>query len=140
MASNTFFGDAATEAALDAIAALLNSGFLDIYDGTPPTDANTAVGAQVKLARLTFGATAFGASASSGTPRKSVATANSITSDTNADATGTATWYRAVTSAGDVIDQGTVDTSGADLNLSSTAIIAGGTVEVTGYTLSLPQH
>lgn len=143
MATGLFFADTGVKAALDAFAAQLNSGFIDIYDGTQPTDANTAVGAQVKLARLTFSATAFPASTTSGTAPSRVASAaaNAITSDTNADATGTATWFRALKSDGTTaILDGTVGTSGADLNLSTTSIIAGGTVTVTGFTISLPEH
>lgn len=141
MANNVYFSDTACEAGLDAVAALLNSGKLEIYSGAQPTDANTAVGSQTKLATLTFSATAFPGSSSSGTPRKASCAANSITSDTNAAATGTAAWFRCYESDGTtVILDGTVDSSGADLNLSTTSIIAGGTVEVTGFTLSLPEH
>jgi hypothetical protein len=84
---------------------------------------------QTLLAELRWNATAFGA-ASSG-----VATANAITADTSADNTGTATWFRALKSDGTtVVFDGSVGTSGADLNLNSTAISAGATVSVTAFT------
>ena len=44
-----------------AVDTVLDSGFLRIYDGTQPTDADTAIGAQVMLAELTLAATAFAA-------------------------------------------------------------------------------
>jgi len=142
MASNLFLSDTAAKAGCDAVAALANSGTLKIYDGTQAADANTAVGAQVLLATLTFGATAFGASAATGTTptRKATATANTITGDTSADATGTATWFRLLESNGTtVIMDGSVGTSGCDLNLATTSLVAGVDVEVTSFTLSQPE-
>ncbi len=84
---------------------------------------------QVKLAHLAFGSTAFG-SASAG-----VATANTITSDTSADATGTASWFRAYESDGTTkVFDGSVGTSGCNLNLGSVSIVAGGTVAISSFT------
>lgn len=139
MANNPFFSDTAVKAAVDAVTALCNSGKLRIYDGTQPTDANTAVGAQVKLAELTLNATAFGASAASGSAGSKVvtATANAITGDTSADATGTAAWFRVVKSDGTTIMfDGSVGTSGCDLNLATTSIVAGEEVDVTSFTIT----
>jgi hypothetical protein len=142
MASNLFLSDAAAKAGCDAVAALANSGTIKVYAGTQPTDANTAVGAQTLLATLTFGATAFGASAASGTTpsRKATATANAISDDTSADATGTATWFRCLKSDGTtVIMDGSVGTTGADLNLATTSLVAGVDVSITSFTLSQPE-
>src|SRR4051794_25514811 len=97
MALSPKLSNAAASAGADAILALLNNGFLDIYDGTQPSTADTAVSTQTKLARLTFGATAF-AAASNG-----AASANAITSDSSADATGTASWFRALKSDGTTV-------------------------------------
>ena len=111
---------------------LLNSGKLRIYDGTQATDADTALGAQVMLAELTFNATAFGAAAAG------VATANAITSATAA-ASGTATWFRALQLNGTtVIFDGSVGTATANLILNSVAISSGAAVSVTSlsYTQS----
>jgi hypothetical protein len=142
MASNLFLADNAAQAGCDAVAALCNSGTIKIYDGTQAADANTAVGAQTLLATLTFGATAFGSSAATGsTPtRKATATANTITGDTSADATGTATWFRILKSNGTtVVMDGSVGTSGCDLNLATTSLVAGVDVEITSFTLSQPE-
>jgi hypothetical protein len=118
---------------LDEITALIDAGtagFLRIYDGTRPTNADTAVGGQTLLAELTMSATSFPA-ASSGSM-----TANAITDDSSANATGTASWFRIVDSAGNAVVDGDVGTSGSDLNLNTTAIASGVTVSVTSLVLT----
>lgn len=129
MANNFKRANAAVNAEADNVCALLNNGFLDIYDGSQPATADTAIGAQVKLARCTYGATAFGA-ASAG-----VATANAIGTDSAADATGTAAWFRAWKSDGTTpVFDGSVGTSAADLVLNSVAIQINAAVSVTSQT------
>lgn len=130
MANNPKAAAALRNAGLDAALALVNGGKLRIYDGTQPTDADTALGAQVLLADLALNATAFGA-ASAGS-----ASANAITQDSSADATGTATWGSLLTSGNARRLDFSVGTSGADLNLNSVAIQAGATVSVTSLTVS----
>ena len=131
MANELKITNSAASAAADAVVDLIDvggAGKLRIYDGTKPATADTAITSQVKLAELTFSATAFGA-ASNG-----VATANSITADASADASGTATWFRVVSGGGTTIFDGTVGTSGADINLDSTSITVGQQVSVTALT------
>src|SRR5262245_24270011 len=97
MAADLGITNAAASAMCDALVDRLDSGgagSFKIYDGTGAASADTAVGAQVLLAQLAFGATAFG-SASNG-----VATANAITQDSSADATGTASWFRTASGGG----------------------------------------
>lgn len=117
-------------ATLDATLDLLNSGKLRIYDGTRPAGPDTAITSQVLLAELTFGATAF-AAASSGSK-----TANAITADSAADATGTATWFRLVIPGDTAIIDGSVGTSGTDLVLNVTSIVAGVEVAVISFVVS----
>jgi hypothetical protein len=125
--------NATANAAANGIGALCNTGILRIYSGTIPTDANTAIGAQTILAELTMNATAFP------TGTNGVITANAITQDTSANATGTASFYRLFASNGTtVILDGTVGTSGADLNLNSVSIQAGAAVQISSYTLTVP--
>jgi hypothetical protein len=113
------------------VAVLANSGFLRLYDGAQPATADTAVGAQVLLAELTFGSPAFGA-ASGG-----VAAANAIAQDTTANNSGTASWFRVLKSDGStVLFDGSVGTSSANLVLNSTAISAGVAVSVTSLTFT----
>lgn len=129
MAENLKLSNTLANAEADAAAILFNSGKLRIYDGTQPTNADTAIGAQVLLAELTFGATAFGA-ASAG-----VLTANAITSDSSANASGTATWYRCTQSDGTtVLCDGSVGTATANLILNSVAISSGASVAVSSFT------
>jgi len=128
MALNTKITNAIATSQANVIVTALNTGYLRIYDGTQAASADTAVGAQVLLAELRFSAT-------SGTVSNGVITFNAITSDTSANNTGTATWFRALGSDGTtVVLDGTVGTSGANLNLNSVAISAGATVAVSAMT------
>jgi hypothetical protein len=133
-ASRTTGANAARDAALNAVTATVNNGSLRIYSGTAPANADGALSGNTLLAQLTLGATAFG-SASSG-----VATANAISSDTSADATGTPTFFRLLASNGTtVVYQGTAGASGQELNLSNLSggqIVAGGSVSVTSLTVT----
>jgi hypothetical protein len=139
VANNPFFADATVIADVAAITALLNSGTLSMYTGSQPTDANTAISGQTKLCTLTFGSTAFGTPAASGSAGSKVvtATANAITSDTNAANTGTATWFRCFASNGTtVVFDGSVGTSGCDINLNTASIVAAATVALTSFTIT----
>lgn len=129
MATSTRLSAAARNAAADAVTALIGaSGFLRIYDGAQPTNPDTAIGAQVLLAELPLSADAFGDAVDG------VATANAITDEGSALADGTATWCSCVTSGGTRVFDGSVGTSGANLNLGTTSIVTGAVVEVTSLT------
>jgi len=111
---------------------------INIYDSTVPTDADTALGAQVLLAQLTCSATAF-TSVADDTPG-AIATFASITADASANASGTATFFRILTqNAGTVTDQGTVGTSSADLIMNTVAFTAGSNVAISAATILLPE-
>lgn len=132
MALNPKLAIASRNKAIDAVLADANSGLLRIYDGTQPTDANTAIGAQVLLAELTMNATAF-APASGGS-----AAANAITADAAANATGTAAWFRLLKSDGTtVIMDGSVGASGANLNINTVSLVANAQVQVSSFTISM---
>ncbi|MGL4272496.1 MAG: hypothetical protein ACRCTO_09410 [Pseudomonas paracarnis] len=126
--------NAARNAALDAITPSLNGGSLRIYSGTAPANADAALGAAVLLAQATLGATAFGAAVNG------VATANAITADSSADATGTPTFFRLLAANGTtVVYQGTAGASGQELNLSNLSggqIVAGGSVSIASLTIT----
>lgn len=104
-----------------------NASLLRIYDGSRPSTGGAAT---TLLAELT-GGTPFAAAASGG-----VLTANSITQDSSANATGTATWFRHATSGGTAICDGNVGTSGSDLNLTTTSIVATQPVSISSYVLT----
>jgi len=126
----TRVSDAARTNQVNGHTAALNGGYLEIRTGTQPATVATAASGTL-LGTLTLSATAF-APASGGS-----AAANAITGDSSADATGTAGWFRAYTSGGVAYSDGAVGTSGAELNLNSTSIVAGGTINVTSWTVSV---
>jgi hypothetical protein len=111
----------------------LNSGYLRIYSGTKPTNADTALAGNTLLSTLRFGATAFGA------PSAGAITANAITQDSSAAATGTATFARCFQSDGTTaVCDLTVGTSGQDLNLNSLSIVTALVVQCTSCVLTQP--
>lgn len=115
-------------AMLDAITTAIGSnGLLRIYDGTRPASGGAAT---TLLAQLALSATA--APAASG----GVLTFNAITQDASADATGAATWFRVTTSGGTFVIDGSISTSGSDLNLTSTAIVITQPVSVTSFVVT----
>jgi hypothetical protein len=115
-------------ARLDAITSAIGaSGFLRIYDGARPASGGTAT---TLLAQLPLSVT-FAPAASVG-----VLTASTITSDSSADATGTATWARLVTSAGTFVADMGVGTSGQEVTLNTVSIVIGGTVACTSLVIT----
>lgn len=133
MADTTKVSNAAANAEADAFASLLDNGYLRIYDSTggtgQPASVDTAIGSQVKLAELRFAATA------ESDITNGVITFDGLTADSDADATGTATWFRAFKSDGTTaVWDGSVGTSGATLNLNSAAIQQHAEVAVTSLT------
>ena len=138
MATAFFITQAVAKAMMDTFDAQVDAGtqaVINIYDGTAPATADTALSANNLLAQLTCSTTAFGAAT---TANPSVVTANAITSDSSADSTGTASFFRILTqSAGTVCAQGSVGTASADMILNTTAITSGSTVALTSATVSL---
>jgi hypothetical protein len=121
------FSTALRDSRLDAIVtAIGTSGKVRIFDGTRPATGGAAT---TLLAELPLSATA-------GTVSAGVLTMNAITSDASADATGTATWFRVLTSANVAVIDGNVGTSGSDLNLNTTSIVATGSVAISSFTIT----
>lgn len=132
MALNTQVSDTVANAAVDAVRVLANSGIIRIYTGTQPANANSSATGTL-LATLTFSATAFAPSVAG------VATANSITG-ANAVASGTAGYFRVLKSdTTTVLWDGSVGTSGANLNMANTTITSGGPVSIASMTFTLPE-
>lgn len=123
------YSAAIRNAMLDAITTAAGaSALLRIYSGSRPATGGAST---TLLAQLTCNAT-FAPAASSG-----VLTLNSITQDSSADATGTATWFRIVKSDGTThIMDGNVGTSGSDLNLTTTSIVAAQPVSVSSFVIT----
>lgn len=134
MANNLLISTAERNAGMNAIAAAINTGgagTIQLYTGTQPAGPDTAISTQTLLVTLTFSATSF-ANAVSGT-----ATANAITSGTIA-AGGTATWFRILSGAGTAVIDGSVGTTGCDLNLSNNVLASGNTQSISSFTLTHP--
>jgi hypothetical protein len=120
---------------VNAVCALLNSGYLNIYTGAQPALDGALTG--TLLASLTFSATAFPtATASGGTV---TATANNIGNAIAAN-TGTAGYFALLESNGStVVATGGVGLSASDLNLSTLSITAGQTVSCSSFLITESQ-
>lgn len=125
---------------------LFNLGFLKIYDGPVPASADDALdAANHLLVTISNNGTGtgltFAASASGGAITKTVAETWSGQAITN----GTASFYRLVTpsdTGGDSTTeariQGTVGTSGADLNMTSVSLTTSTSYPVDAFSIALP--
>ena len=114
----------------ELVASWLDGGEVRIYDGTRPTDADTAIGSQVRLVTLELGDPA-------GTVTNGVFTAAAIAAALIA-ATGTPTWARVVDSAAATIfdaDVGGVG-SGAFIELDNLSLVEGAYCTVVSFTFT----
>lgn len=113
------------------------TGRINVYTGAQPATADTAASGTL-LGTLTLSATSFGA-ASAG----AIAIAT-VTSDTSADASGTAGYvrfYRTGDTAPGSAGNGTTDRRldlliGTDISIDNAAIVLGGTIALSSYTLT----
>jgi hypothetical protein len=124
--------NAAANAEANALATLLNTGYIRIYSGTQPVTVDTALSGNVLLCELRFNATAFGAAAAGVLTANTIAAANPV-------ASGTATFYRALSSDGTTaIYDDSVATSGSGIIFATdTAIAVGTAVNITALTITL---
>lgn len=117
---------AARNAACNAVVDLLDAGSSDANG-----DLVIMTSGDVEVATLALSNPAFGNSATG------TATANAISNDTSATG-GEAALFKMQDRDNTEVFRGTVGTSGADLNLSSTTIGAGATVTVSAFTYTVP--
>lgn len=137
MTATPMISPAVAKAGLDAITAKWDTtSHLYIRSSTLESNCGTADGGSL-LATLTFSSTAFPASVDGASTGIMTATANAITSETNATA-GTAGHFRCKNNAGTVVGQGTVGTSSADMIINTTTIGTGDTVACTSFTITFP--
>ena len=129
MASNLKYSNGTRDAQQQGLITYAGSGaIIHIYEGTQPVNANTAISGQTLLVSLTI-------SGSFGTDSDGTITLSSVTNGT-AVATGTAQFFRITKSDNStVIMDGSVATSGADMNLNNTSINSGQTVSITSGTI-----
>ncbi len=145
MATNPRISNEAAIAACDAIVDRLDEGtgaaVIQGRTGAQPADPDTAVTGTL-LFTLVMSDPAFGAAADANPGGR--ATASAITDDSSADATGTLGYCRCsatndgATPLDDHID-GEAGTSGADFNFNTVSIVAGATVSMTSFTVTVPE-
>jgi hypothetical protein len=159
VATGLLTADAATEAVTmvalkgGSLKDIFKDGVLRIYSGTQPATADAVVAGtlllEISVASGAFVAGAVANGLEFGTAAAGAISKNSeVWSDTGI-ATGTAGWFRLYANAADGgtadttpflyprID-GAVATSGAELNMSSTAITAGATTTIDSFTITFP--
>jgi hypothetical protein len=131
----------------------LKDGVLRIYSGAQPSSPDSAVSGtlllEVSVDAGTFAAGAFDNGLEFGDAASgAIAKATGETWQDTGIAAGTAGWFRFVGNATDAgaasttlprID-GSVGTSGADLNMSSTTITVGATYTIDSFQLTLPEY
>lgn len=130
---------AAAAAAVQAMGALLDGGVLRIYSGAQPAGVGDAATGAL-LAELPLPSPCFGDPVDQD-PGARIA-ANAILDDAEADATGTAGWFRALMADGvtAVVDGSVTATGGGgDCQMASTSIDQGGAVKITSWTLTMPE-
>jgi hypothetical protein len=113
------------------------TGRINVYTGAQPASADTAASGTL-LGTLTLSSDSF-AAASAG-----AIAINSVTSDTSADATGTAGYvrfYRTGDTAPGSAGNGTTDRRldlliGTDISIDNASVVTGGTIALSAYTLT----
>jgi hypothetical protein len=110
-----------------AFGPLCNGGTINLYSGTQPVNANTALSSNTLLSTLTFQATAFGA------PTAGLLTANPIISGTNV-ASATCTFARVLMRNGtSVVMDMVAGVTGSALNLNSVNILDGAMMAINSF-------
>lgn len=129
MASNLKYSNGTRDAQQQGLITYAGSGCLiNLYNGTQPANANTAISTQTLLVTLTI-------SGSFGTDSNGTLTLGSVSNGT-AVASGNADFFRIFKSDGTtVVMDGSVGTSGADMNLNTTSVNSGQVVSITAGTI-----
>ena len=135
-----------------SFADLFREGNLHIYTGTQPTSAND-VESGSKLVEITQGSAAFTPGTFANGLNFGAVVAGVIAKETGevwsgeASATGTAGWFRFYANdegtgadSSKIRFDGAIATSGAQLNMSNTAITSGGTTTVDTVAITLPAN
>jgi hypothetical protein len=105
-----------------------SNALINIYAGSQPANANTAISGQTLLVTLTVTGT-FGTDSNGTITLSSVANGTAV-------ATGTASFFRITKSDGTtVVMDGSVATSDADLVLNNTSIATGQVVSISAGTI-----
>jgi hypothetical protein len=117
----------------DIPGAALNDGYFRGYAGTKPTNADTALSGNTLLFEGRFAADAF-PSSSAGS-----ATANTMTNDASANASGTLSFVRCLEDDGTtVVADVTVGVGSGEFQVNDLAIVSGVPVTITSFAISTP--
>jgi hypothetical protein len=116
---------------VDTVDAGAAAGHIQIRTGAQPTNVADAPGGTL-LGTLPVSDPAFGNAATG------VATASAITSDTSADNSGTAGHHIWRDSDNNNVMDGTCGQGSGDLNFDNNVIVAGGTIAISAYTVTVP--
>lgn len=135
MPKNTQMSNDALNAQGDVLARKLDNGYIRIYSGAQPANAQAAIVPAVNtlLAEARFAATSAPGTANG------VITFNPIANVT-VSASGTAAWFRCLKADGTTVEMdGTVDTAVNNPNMvvTTTAFVAGATLSISGFTHSV---
>jgi len=146
MALATRLSNVLAKAMATAVATQIDSGAgagtVTIYSGTQAADPDTAVVAQVPLAIFTLADPSFGAATDANPGGRITAEAVAATTGEAGAGAGTvATWFRAKTSTGTAVIDGSVAATGgtADMIIDNTTIAADQTVNMTSWTITMPE-
>jgi len=127
-----------------SLKAALDTGFIKIYAGTPPSDADADLGSATLLCTISKnGDGVTGLSLSATAVSGSVSKANEVWSGVNATS-GTASFWRFI-KAGDtgtasttaIRQQGLAATSGSELIMTSVSLAGGATQTIDYYSVNL---
>jgi len=129
MASNLQYSNGTRNAQQQGLITYAGTGsIISLYTGTQPANANTALAGNTLLVSLTV-------SGAFGTDSNGTLTVGAVSNGT-AVATGTATFFRITKSNNlTVVMDGTVGTSGADMNFNTVSIVTGDTVAISSGTI-----
>lgn len=135
----------AAKAGLNAIADLVDVGTTDstgdlkFYDGSVPTDADTALSGNTLLATVDLQDPAFDAAADAG-PGAVVTVQGVPLSDVSIDNTGTCSFARMTDRDNNVIAQFTVGTAATDIIVDTVSFVAAATFSIVATsTITLPE-
>lgn len=110
------------------------AGLIKVYSGTQPATGDTALSGNTLLGTLTLTDPAAG-SASAG-----VLTFSTITEDSVADNTGTASFARLTDSTPTSVFDCDISATGGggSIQLNTTSIVAGGPIRLSAFTITIP--
>lgn len=122
---------ASVDTMVDTFTALMDAGYVELYDGAVPASADSSLSGNNLLATIPLQNPAFGA-ASGGVATLVAASPVTVTS------TGTCSFARWKTSGGVVVMDTTVGTAGTDLVISDNVLTLATSVGISSYTFTQP--